>query len=118
MVHLNIRICQFTLVLTAIGLVGTVATHPSVTSVNDAQAPARAPAQEGIEFFEKKIRPVLTDNCYQCHSTQAGTPQGGLLLDSREAMFKGGVSGQPAIVPGDPDNSLLIRAIRYTDPKL
>ncbi len=118
MVHLNIRLFKLTLVLTAVGLVGTVATHSSVSSANGTQAPALAPAQEGIEFFEKKIRPVLTDNCYQCHSAQAGTPQGGLLLDSREAMRKGGVSGQAAIIPGDPDNSLLIRAIRYTDPNL
>jgi Protein of unknown function (DUF1553)/Protein of unknown function (DUF1549)/Planctomycete cytochrome C len=118
MIHLKIRLFKITFVLAAVGLVGTVATHTWVTSANGFRTPSRVSAQEGIEFFEKKIRPVLTDNCYQCHSAQAGTPQGGLLLDSREAMRKGGVSGQPAIVPGDPDNSLLIRAIRYTDPKL
>jgi cytochrome c553 len=77
-----------------------------------------APTQAGVEFFEKKIRPVLTESCYGCHSAQAKKPQGGLRLDSRDAMLKGGASGQAAVVPGDPDRSLLIRAIRYTDAKL
>jgi hypothetical protein len=78
----------------------------------------KEPSREGVEFFEKKIRPVLADSCYGCHSAKAKKPQGGLLLDSVEAMLKGGASGQPAVVPGDPEKSLLIRAIRYTDPKL
>ncbi|HKX33590.1 MAG TPA: PSD1 and planctomycete cytochrome C domain-containing protein [Blastocatellia bacterium] len=76
------------------------------------------PSREGLEFFEKKIRPALAENCYGCHSAQAKKPQGGLLLDSIEGMLKGGASGQPAVVPGEPEQSLLIRAIRYTDPKL
>jgi hypothetical protein len=80
--------------------------------------PARANASaEGLEFFEKKIRPVLTDNCYACHSAQSKKPQGGLLLDSIEGMLKGGASGQEAIVPGDVEKSLLIKAIRYTGAK-
>jgi Protein of unknown function (DUF1553)/Protein of unknown function (DUF1549)/Planctomycete cytochrome C len=110
----NIRFIKFTLVLIAIGLVMAAATRSPVTAISEAQTPAR----EGIEFFEKKIRPVLIENCYQCHSTQSRKPQGGLLLDSRAAILKGGMSGQPAVVPGDPDKSLLIRAIRYTDLKL
>jgi hypothetical protein len=76
------------------------------------------PSREGLEFFEKKIRPALTENCYACHSEKSKRPQGGLLLDSIEAMLKGGASGQPAIVPGDPEKSLLIKAIRHTDAKL
>src|SRR2546426_8759389 len=79
---------------------------------------AQQPSTEGIEFFEKKIRPVLESNCYMCHSSHSKKLQGGLLLDSREGVLKGGNSGQPAIRPGDPDNSLLIKAIRYSDPKL
>jgi hypothetical protein len=114
MVCPNIRFIKFTLVLTALGLVAAVATCSPVTAVSGAQTPAR----EGVEFFEKKIRPVLVESCYQCHSAQAKKPQGGLLLDSREAMRTGGASGQPAVIPGDPDKSLLIRAIRYADPKL
>ena len=69
------------------------------------------------DFFENKIRPVLADNCYKCHSTFAEKIKGGLQLDSREALLKGGDTGK-AIVPGDPENSLLIKAVRYTDPDL
>ncbi len=70
-----------------------------------------------IQFFENKIRPVLADHCYQCHSTQAEKVKGGLLLDTREGTLKGGETG-PAVVPGDPEKSLLIKAVRYTDPDL
>jgi hypothetical protein len=86
--------------------------------LREAGAQDQPPGAAGIEFFEKKIRPVLANHCYQCHSAQAKKPQGGLLLDSRAAMLKGGVSGEPAIIPSDPDRSLLIRAIRYNAPKL
>src|SRR5437868_1061956 len=64
------------------------------------------------EFFEKKIRPVLVEHCYQCHSQQSEKLQGKLLLDNREAARKGGETG-PAVVPGDPDASLLVQALRY-----
>ncbi|MEM1294605.1 MAG: DUF1553 domain-containing protein, partial [Verrucomicrobiota bacterium] len=63
-----------------------------------------------LEFFESKIRPVLAEQCYSCHSEDAGKSKGGLLLDSRVAWQVGGESG-PAIVPGKPDESLLIEAI-------
>ena len=76
------------------------------------------PSREGLEFFEKRIRPALAENCYACHSEKSKKPQGGLLLDSIEAMLKGGVSGRSAIVPGDPEKSLLINAIRHSDAKL
>ncbi len=66
------------------------------------------------DFFEMKVRPVLANTCYSCHTS---TAMGGLRLDSREAMLKGGSHGA-AIVPGDPDKSLLIGAIRQTDEKL
>jgi hypothetical protein len=64
------------------------------------------------EFFEQQIRPLLAKRCYECHSTAAKKRQGGLVLDSREGMLKGGSSG-PAIVPGDPQHSLLIQAVHY-----
>jgi hypothetical protein len=67
---------------------------------------------EQVELFEKKIRPVLVEHCYQCHSAQSKTLQGKLLLDSREGMRHGGDSG-PAIVPGKPGESLLLLALRY-----
>ena len=72
---------------------------------------------EQIEFFETKIRPVFAENCYQCHSAKAEKIKGGLRVDSPEELIKGGGSG-PALVPGDPDGSLLIKAVRYTDPDL
>lgn len=68
--------------------------------------------KEKLEFFEKHIRPVLVEHCYECHSAQAEKLKGKLLLDSREAVLKGGESG-PAIVPGDPDASLVIQALRF-----
>ena len=69
------------------------------------------------QFFESKIRPVLADNCYKCHSAKSEKIKGGLLLDSRAASLKGGETG-PAVVPGDLEKSLLIKAVRYTDPDL
>lgn len=73
------------------------------------------PAPEEIDFFEKKIRPVLVKHCYECHSAEAqanGELKGGLLLDSRQAAQTGGDSG-PSVVPGKLDDSLLVDAIRY-----
>jgi hypothetical protein len=66
------------------------------------------------DYFELKIRPLLATNCYSCHTDSA---LGGLRLDSRESMLKGGNRG-PALVPGDPEKSILIRAVRQADPKL
>jgi hypothetical protein len=78
---------------------------------------AGEPSADPFEFFETQIRPVLVDKCYPCHSAMNGKAKGGLLLDSRAGGLKGGDDG-PAIVPGKPDESLLIKAIRYTDPEL
>jgi Protein of unknown function (DUF1553)/Protein of unknown function (DUF1549)/Planctomycete cytochrome C len=75
------------------------------------------PQNAVIDHFETKVRPVLSSHCYACHSKSAATPQGGLLLDSTQGIRRGGNSG-PAIQPGDPANSLLIRALRHTDKKL
>lgn len=72
---------------------------------------------DNIEFFEKKIRPLLVEQCYKCHSIAAGKSKGELLLDSRDNLLKGGENG-PSIVPGDPDKSRLIEAVRYTNPDL
>src|SRR5262245_48167285 len=68
----------------------------------------------GVEFFEKKIRPVLTQNCGGCHSAEAeknGKLKGTLYLDSRAGLLKGGDSG-PAIVPGKPADSLLLKTLK------
>ncbi len=68
--------------------------------------------QAGMESFEK-VRPILEQHCYRCHSTAAKKQKGGLLLDSRDGLRKGGDSG-PAIVPGKPEESLLLKAVRHT----
>jgi hypothetical protein len=78
---------------------------------------SQTPDPIGIEFFEKKIRPIFVERCYKCHSPEAEKIKGGFLLDTREHLLKGGDTG-PAIAPGDPDKSLLIKAIRYTDENL
>jgi hypothetical protein len=67
---------------------------------------------DGIEFFEKKIRPVLVEKCYQCHSGDAKKLKGGLLLEYREQILKGGDSG-PAIISGKPADSLLIGSLKW-----
>ncbi|MFN0218436.1 MAG: PSD1 and planctomycete cytochrome C domain-containing protein, partial [Hyphomicrobium sp.] len=71
----------------------------------------------GLEFFEKHVRPVFIEHCHKCHSAEAEKLKGGLLLDTRDGLLKGGESG-PALVPGHPDKSLLIKAVRYTDENL
>ncbi|NQV26664.1 MAG: DUF1553 domain-containing protein [Rhodopirellula sp.] len=65
-----------------------------------------------IEWFEKKIRPVLVKHCYECHSQSSKTVGGNLRLDFREGILKGGESG-PAVIDGKPDSSLLLLALRY-----
>jgi cytochrome c553 len=74
-------------------------------------------AESEIDFFEKRIRPVLVENCYSCHSAESEKLKGGLLLDSREGLARGGDTG-PVIIPGDPDSSPLIKAIRWNDEQL
>ena len=75
-----------------------------------ASAPAGEPTREGIEFFERKIRPLLVENCHKCHGIDK--PKAKLRLDSRAGILKGGDSG-PAIVPGQAQKSRLIEAIHY-----
>ncbi len=81
-----------------------------------ASVAAEKPAPEQLEFFESKIRPVLAKNCYMCHSKQAKSSRGGLVVDTRDAIRAGGDSG-PAIVPAKPEESRLLKALRY-DGKL
>jgi len=74
-----------------------------------------AAEREGIAFFERHVRPLLVANCYDCHSQEAEKLRGNLFLDSKEGWERGGDSGGPAIVPGDPDASLLIRSVRHEE---
>ena len=85
----------------------------ALTTVS-ALAGEQKPTDEQVAFFEKNIRPVLVSKCYDCHSAKAEKVKGGLLLDSRDSMLKGGDTG-PSVVPGKLDESLIIAALRYTD---
>ncbi len=87
------------LLLTAF-LVGLAAAHPA------------EPSAEGVEFFEKKVRPVLAEHCFRCHS--GDKDKGGLRLDSHAALLKGGDNG-PALVAGQPEKSLLVKVVGYKD---
>ncbi|WP_227254709.1 PSD1 and planctomycete cytochrome C domain-containing protein [Frigoriglobus tundricola] len=79
-------------------------------------APSAAPAND--EFFEKKIRPLLANKCLNCHGAPGTKVKGGLKLTSRAEMMAGGDAGTPAVKPGAPDESLLIKAVLYTDEAL
>ncbi len=74
--------------------------------------PAAQPSGEALRFFELRVRPVLVDHCYKCHADKK--QRGGLRLDSRDALMTGGDQGA-AIVPGKPDDSLLLKAVRHED---
>ncbi len=78
---------------------------------------AAGPSKAQLEFFENKIRPIFVDHCYKCHSHESPKLKGGLSLEFRDSLLKGGETG-PAIVAGDPERSLLIKAVRYLDPDL
>ncbi len=77
-------------------------------------ATAALAEDSGVEFFEKKIRPVLVQHCYECHSAGAEKLGGGLLLDSRDGVRKGGDSGS-IIESTKPEESLILKAIHYMD---
>ncbi len=76
-----------------------------------------AAGDPGLDLFEKRVRPALAEHCYSCHSMTAKKTRGGLLLDSKEAVLKGGDSG-PALVPHKPQESRILKALRYDDPEL
>ena len=93
-------------------LAAAVCVGLSWAPVSIAAEPASAP-----DFFEKKVRPVLVEHCFKCHGDLRKEPKGGLRLDSRAAMLKGGDTG-PAVVPGKPDKSRLVEAVRLQNPDL
>ena len=109
------------MLLAALPLVSQVGGEVSGQGLRPGSRPASAvtsaqsaPAANTSEFFEASVRPVLAANCYDCHADER---MGGLRLDSREALLKGGRSGA-AVVPGDPDKSLIIQAVLQTSDKL
>jgi hypothetical protein len=77
--------------------------------------PARG--EDDLAFFERSVRPLLVERCYECHSGSKKRPKGGLRLDTRAGWTEGGDSG-PALVPGDVEASRLVRAVRYADEEL
>jgi hypothetical protein len=81
------------------------------------QLVAAAPSADEISFFESKIRPLLSEHCYDCHSTKSEKIKGGLVLDSRDGWMAGGDSGD-VIEPGSPNDSLLLTTVSYADPDL
>lgn len=80
-------------------------------------APPVADNPDNVALFERKIRPLLLEHCHSCHSAASGKKKGGLLLDSREAILRGGDTG-PAAIPGDPEKSLLIKAVTHAEGEL
>ena len=96
-------------------LLGVLTAQPSW---NIGHADDRAPVNKAAETsFTKNVLPILKQHCYECHSHETGKAKGGLVLDSRSGWAKGGDSG-PVVVPGKPDESLLIRAVRYEDNEM
>src|SRR3712207_1727089 len=84
----------------------------------DAPAAPAQPAAAQIEFFEAKIRPILVDACFSCHSASAKKLKGNLRLDSRDGVFKGRESGNPAVAARNLDEGPLITAVRYEEESL
>ena len=82
-----------------------------------AAEPIAIDERAATEFFEKKIRPLLVQRCYECHSQDKAGESGQLAVDSRAALLKGGDRGA-VLVAGQPEESLLLKAIKYGDPKL
>jgi hypothetical protein len=80
----------------------------------DAVVPAAEENREAIAFFEREVVPVLEQRCFSCHSHESGKAKGGLVLDSRRGWEQGGQSGA-AVIPGQPAESLLIKAVHYLD---
>jgi hypothetical protein len=99
----------------ALLLISLILSRAAASAQEGAAKPAER-TKEKVEFFEKHIRPVLVESCYECHSAQSKKLKGRLLLDSQAGIAKGGESG-PVLVPGNVEKSRLIQALRWTDPE-
>ena len=88
-----------------------------LSAVASGHAATAKPTAADLAFYEQTVKPILAGACFECHSHEAKKFKGGLALDSAAAIHKGGDTG-PAIVPGDTEKSLLIKAVRYTDADL
>ncbi|HEV3339285.1 MAG TPA: c-type cytochrome domain-containing protein [Pirellulales bacterium] len=94
------------------GIILLLSLSMAIPSVAAPPAMEQHPTKEGAQFFEKQIRPILVQNCYQCHSGDPKKAKANFVLDTREGLQKGGKSG-PVINPAHPEQSLLIEAVRY-----
>src|SRR5262245_55557097 len=94
--------------------VGVAWSSQAAKSKADAKAAAATPY---AEFCTRQVRPLLETHCFQCHSHAMKKAKAGLVVDARASLLRGGESG-PAIVPGHPEKSLLIKAISYQDDEL
>ncbi|MBV9470378.1 MAG: hypothetical protein JO316_25130 [Abitibacteriaceae bacterium] len=92
---------------------GSATTDGTAKGSSVAQLDPKDP--KAVEFYQTKIQPILSQSCNGCHGAERHKAD--LRLDSRDAILKGGKTG-PAVVPGDPANSLLIKAVSYSDPNL
>src|SRR6266496_580477 len=107
----------FGVALKSLGIGVVLLGGPDLARAADASSASPKVPREQNEFYEKQIQPILAENCFKCHSHQAEKIKGSLVLDSRDGALKGGETG-PAILPGDPEKSLLIRAVRHVDEDL
>lgn len=105
------RFAVLTAVVCVVGLGKSSSAIEAATPIADANKPTTTQ----LEFFEKKVRPILTESCFDCHSADSKTA-GGLRVDDRAAILKGGDTG-PAVVPGDPEKSLLLKRLHEANPK-
>jgi cytochrome c553 len=96
----------------SLGIILLLSLSMAIPSVAAPPAMEQHPTKEGAQFFEKQIRPILVQNCYQCHSGDPKKAKANFVLDTREGLQKGGKSG-PVINPAHPEQSLLIEAVRY-----
>jgi hypothetical protein len=103
------RFLSFALLLLSLSL---------ATAQSESSAPHADLSPDQLAFFEKNIRPVLVEHCYQCHAADATKIRGGLLLDTKQATLLGGESGHPAVTPGDPAASPLYTALTWADPDM
>ena len=104
------RVREFILMMKALARLLYIASLPHLVGAADF-------TREQAEFFEKRVRPLLAENCYRCHSQEAKSLKGGLRLDSRRGVLNGGESG-PSIIPGKPAQSRLYQAVSYQHGKL
>jgi hypothetical protein len=109
----SLKTVKLATLISALSLTGPVgSTFAQLPVAEEASSSVSNFTSADLEFFEKKVRPILVSRCYECHSVKSKALKGGLRLDSRHAAVEGGDTG-PAVVPGNLDESLLVDAVRY-----